>query len=111
MRVCGEGSGGGQLRPQGILVKERFLSPTHTLSLCPLSLTCQLCPTAPQLGPGAEALEGDIMARSPWPRHSVTLGEGTVSLAINYAEHGGRAGMGHRWEEVSRRRGYMYTYG
>lgn len=76
MRVCGEGSGGGQLRPQGILVKERFLSPEHTLSLCPLSLTCQLCPTAPQLGPGAEALEGDIMARSPWPRHSVPLGEG-----------------------------------
>lgn len=91
MRVCGEGSGGGQLRPQGILVKERFLSPEHTLSLCPLSLTCQrVCPTAPA-GPWRRGFGGftswpEPLAQtlgppgrgelSPWPSIMQSMGEG-----------------------------------
>jgi len=77
VRVCGEGSGGGGAEAPGNSSEGEIPLSWPTPSLCPLSLTCQLCPTAPQLGPGAEALEGDITARSPWPRHPVTRGEGS----------------------------------
>lgn len=64
-----------KLKAPGILVKERFLSPRHTLSVPFISDL----PAVSHLlaGPWRRALEGDIMARSPVAEPPVPLGEET----------------------------------
>ena len=78
----GWGGGGVELRPQGIIVNWRFLSPnTHSLSVSFISDLPAVSHCSPP-GPWRQGFAGrgaeDIMARNPCPRHSVTLGVGCL---------------------------------
>lgn len=94
VRVRGEGSGGGGAGAPGNSSKGEIPVSKHTPSLCVLYLCPASCvPLPPSWALAPRLWRAISWLGAPGPDSRSPWGRGTVSLAINYAEHGGRAGM------------------